>query len=105
MEVERFESCKNKIKKRGGFMVVRASIVEKKFKLKKLTRLLATRCGRKKKGAYNRIDLKEEKDKKKKMKVCLGMAMRQVFSSTRLVPNETRFNFNKRVWDRFENFF
>ena len=66
MEVERFESCKNKIKKRGGFMVVRASIVEKKFKLKKLTRLLATRCGRKKKGAYNRIDLKEEKEKKKK---------------------------------------
>ena len=31
-------------------MVVHASIVEKKFKLKKLTRLIATRCGRKKKG-------------------------------------------------------
>ena len=35
----------------------------------------------------------------------LGMAMRQVFSGTRPTPNGTGFNFNKRVWDGFENFF
>ena len=66
MEVERFESCKNKIKKRGGFMVVRASIVEKKFKLKKLTRLLATRCGRKKRVLTIGLILRRKKIKKKK---------------------------------------
>ena len=35
----------------------------------------------------------------------LGMAMRQVFSGTHLVPNGTGFNFNKRVWDGYEFFF
>ena len=52
-------------------MVVRASIVEKKIKLKKLTRLLATRCGRKKKRIVTiglilgRKKIKEIKMKKK----------------------------------------